>query len=98
MNAPIIRPNPSKHPHTLEFDHGYTAPPHCKARNKQTIDEIMKSAPRKSSLSSLSFRDKSGDFGAGALKVKRITAIANAPKAKDNQSVYVLFNLISHEY
>jgi len=81
-----MRPKPRRHPYTFGSDHGYTAPPHCKARNRQTIEEIINDAPRKSSLTSLSFNVKCENFGRGALYVSRIMIIAMAPNAEKYQN------------
>ena len=57
MKAKIKSPKPSRQPHTLEFDHAYVVPPHCKAMSRHTNAAISKEAPRMSNLAIFCFSD-----------------------------------------
>lgn len=48
MKTMIIRPNPSKHPQTLESRHGRVVPPHWRASRRQIIAHMSRKAPKRS--------------------------------------------------
>lgn len=68
--------NPSRHPQTLESDHGNVVPPHCKARSRHTNAARSSKAPGISSLASFCFGDREeASFGAvgGLANIAMIT-------------------------
>jgi hypothetical protein len=82
MKMMINIAKPSKHPHTLEFFHGYVDPPHCSAKSKQTIEQMRKSAPSRSISKIFCFKVNPEDLRLGGLKKRKTTAIAIAPNGR----------------
>ena len=81
MNEIMSRTNPSNKPHTFGLDHGYWMPPHCSARNKQTMLDMKSTVPIGSI--SLIFSLKSSVEGClfGVWKASRNTTAEINPNA-----------------
>lgn len=78
----VIRPPPRRVPHTLELLHGYTLPPHWRARRRQTMAQIKKKAPNKSISPIFSLVVSLLCFRSGFLKKKKTVAIAMPPRGR----------------
>lgn len=85
MKANIKRPKPSNRPQAFESDQGIEFPPHCRAKNIQTILEIKSTVPVISSfwIFCLAVRVTASLFG--SRNANSIISIVKPQKATSNQ-------------
>jgi hypothetical protein len=82
MKTIVRRPNPNRHPQTLESDQGFSRPPHCRASNKQTMAAIKNVAPSGSISLNFSIADLSTFVRVGFLKKSTTRKIPKAPNGR----------------
>ncbi len=82
MKTAMISPKPMNRPYTREEFHGYTVPPHCRARMRHVTPLMRKSAPSRSIWAIFSLNVSVEVFRFGDLKKKKTLEKAMAPKGR----------------